>query len=69
MMLKGGKQDKHPIQTYTDADFAGDDNDRKSTSGTVHLYNGAPIAWRSGRQSLQALTTCEAEYIAATTAV
>ena len=69
MILKGERQDQHPLHTYTDADFAGDDNDRKSTSGAVHLNNGAPIAWSSGKQSLHALSTCETEYIAATTAV
>ena len=69
MILKGERQDQNPLHTYTDADFARDDIDRKSTSGGVHLYNGALIAWSSGKQSLQALFTCEAEYIAATTAV
>ena len=69
MILKGETLDQHPLHTYTDADFAGYDNDRKSTSGAVHLYNGAPVAWSPGKQSPQALSTCEAKYIAATTAV
>lgn len=59
----------HPIQTFSDADFAGDESDRKSTSELIHLFNNGPIAWTSTKQSMQALSTCEAEYIAATTAV
>ncbi|CDF36216.1 unnamed protein product [Chondrus crispus] len=69
MLLKGETSKLHPIHTYTDTDLAGDDNDRKSSSGAVHLFNGAPIAWSSGKQSLKALSTCEAEYIAPTTAL
>lgn len=33
------------IQAYCDADWAGDPNDRKSTTGFVILINGAPISW------------------------
>lgn len=35
----------HPIQTFLDADFAGDESDRNSTSGVIHLFNSGPIAW------------------------
>ena len=69
VFLKIDKGTKHPLHTYSDADFAGDDNDRKFTSSAVHLYQGAPIAWSSGKQSPQALSTCAAEYIAAKTAL
>ena len=48
--------DNSPLRTYTDSDFAGND-DRKSSSGAVHLFKNAPIAWSSGKQSLQALST------------
>ena len=57
------------LSTYSDADFAGDSADRKSTTGAIHLYNKSPVAWTSTKQGIQALSTCEAEYIAATTAV
>ena len=53
---------------YTDADWAGDRDTRKSTSGYVFLMQGAPISWRSKRQECVALSTAEAEYIAATEA-
>ena len=65
----GPKNRYHNFVGYADADFAGDISDKKSTTGTVHLFNNAPIAWQSVKQSMQALSTCEAEYISATTAV
>lgn len=51
---------------YSDADWAGDTNDRRSTSGyCVSLCkNGPPISWKTRKQPTVALSTCEAEYIA-----
>ena len=43
--------------------------DRKSISGAVHLFNASPITWTSTKQKIQALSTCEAEYVSATAAV
>ncbi|GMF11639.1 unnamed protein product [Phytophthora lilii] len=54
---------------YLDADWAGDQEDAKSTFGGVLTINGAPITWYSKKQSTVALSTAEAEYIAAGTAV
>ena len=50
---------------YTDADWAGDQNERKSTSGYLYLFKGGPISWSSKRQPIIALSSTEAEYIAA----
>ncbi|CAL8095938.1 unnamed protein product [Orchesella dallaii] len=47
---------------YTDSDYAGDRNDRKSTSGYVFFLNEAPISWRSCKQDGISLSTTEAEY-------
>ena len=52
------------LVAYSDADYAGDVNDRKSTSGFVFLKNGAAISWRSKKQSVVAQSTAEAEYVA-----
>ena len=49
---------------YSDADWAGDVNDRKSTSGYLFMMNGAAVSWRSQKQTCVALSTAEAEYIA-----
>lgn len=54
---------------YTDADWAGDKNDRKSTSGNVFLFGGGPISWSAKKQTAVALSTAEAEYVAAAHAV
>eukprot|EP00253_Pinus_taeda_P024898 PITA_24898 len=50
------------------SDWAGSVDDRKSTSGYVfHMGSGA-ISWASKKQSIVALSTAEAEYVAATAA-
>lgn len=54
---------------YSDADWAGDSTDAKSVSGCVLLINGIAIAWASKKQTSVALSTMEAEYIAAAIAV
>ena len=53
---------------YSDADWAGDIDDCKSTSGYVFQIGGAPVSWKSSKQSCVALSTTEAEYIALSTA-
>ena len=53
---------------YCDADWAGDHNDRKSTSGYVFQLSGAAVSWRSKKQSCVALSTAEAEYVALSSA-
>ena len=52
------------IAGYSDADWAGDIGDRKSTSGYVFLIGGAAISWKSSKQSCVSLSTAEAEYVA-----
>ena len=52
------------IAGYSDADWAGDVGDRKSTSGYVFLVGGAAVSWKSSKQSCIALSTAEAEYVA-----
>ena len=47
---------------YLDADWAGDMNDRKSTSGYLFMMSGAAVSWKS--RKMVALSTVEAEYIA-----
>ena len=59
---------KKTLTTYSDADFAGDIRNRKSPSGAVCLYLGGPLAWLSRRQRSVALSTTEAEFVAASEA-
>lgn len=49
---------------FTDADYAGCLQTRKSRSGYIFLLNGAPISWSSQRQNCVSLSTTEAEYVA-----
>eukprot|EP00833_Pecoramyces_ruminatium_P006475 jgi/Orpsp1_1/1180507/evm.model.c7180000073688.1 len=54
---------KGKILGYSDSDYAGDLNDRKSTSGNIILMGENPICWNSKKQSVVATSTAEAEYI------
>lgn len=53
------------MEGYCDADFGGDVDERRSTSGYVFVLNGGSISWKSKRQPTVSLSTAEAEYIAA----
>ncbi|XP_075109224.1 secreted RxLR effector protein 161-like [Nicotiana tabacum] len=50
---------------YADADYAGCLVDRKSTSGMAHFLGSCIISWGTRKQNLVALSTAEAEYVAA----
>ncbi|KAH9672463.1 hypothetical protein KPL70_017737 [Citrus sinensis] len=54
---------------YCDSDFAGDLDKRRSTTGYVFILGGGLVSWRLILQSTIALSTTEAEYMAATKAV
>jgi hypothetical protein len=53
------------LTCLSDSDWAGDVDTRKSTSGYVLFGAGAPIAWMSKLQPVVAISSMEAEYIAA----
>lgn len=59
------KEDSVNLVGYTDADFARDIDTRRSTTGYVFLANSSAITWRSHRQKTVALSTTEAECMAA----
>ena len=56
------------LSGYSDSDWAGDHDTRKSTSGYVFNVGSAVISWSSKLQSTVALSSCEAEYIGQTNA-
>jgi len=69
IFLHQSKEGDHlQLLAYSDSDWSGDATDRKSTSGQVFLLSGSPISWSSKKQTVVALSTCEAEYIAACSA-
>jgi hypothetical protein len=54
---------------YCDADYAGDVDTRRSTTGYVFILHGGAVTWCSKRQPTIAVSTTEAEYMAAAHAV
>lgn len=56
---------QNKIEAYSDADFAKDTDTRKSLTGYVFIKNGAAITWATQRQQSVALSTTEAEFMAA----
>ena len=60
LFYKGGSG----VLRYSDADWGGDVDDRKSTSGYMLQIAGGPVSWKSRKQDTVALSTAEAEYVA-----
>ncbi|XP_052870393.1 uncharacterized protein LOC128275964 [Anopheles cruzii] len=59
----GGANDD-PLLGYSDADWAGDLQSRRSTSGFVFMFRRTAISWASHRQTSVTLSSMEAEYMA-----
>jgi hypothetical protein len=58
-----GQDDR--LVVYSDADFAGDKTNRRSRSGVVSMSAGGALSWLSQLQTSVALSTTEAELMAA----
>jgi hypothetical protein len=69
MKLQFGATPSKEVLGYRDADWGGDLEDRRSTTGFVFMIGGAAISWSSKRQPTIALSTTEAEYMANTQAI
>ena len=61
---RAGNGDAH-LLGFSDSDHGGDVGDRKSTSGQVFFLGKNLITWSSQKQRIVALSSCEAEYVAA----
>lgn len=57
-----GKNGHLDLEAYTDADWAGDRDNRKSTSGYFTLFGGNLVTWRSKKQKVVALSSIEAKF-------
>lgn len=56
------------LSDYSDNDLAGEIDDRRSTGGMIFYLNESVITWVSQKQHCVALSSCEAEFMAATAA-
>ena len=72
MYLKGTSKvclkfgvEKSVLEGFTDSDMSGDVDSRRSTLGYVMTYAGGIMSWQSRLQKSVALSTTEAEYMAA----
>ncbi|KAK6142445.1 hypothetical protein DH2020_022793 [Rehmannia glutinosa] len=54
---------------YSDSDWSGDVDDRKSITGFVFFMGDTAFTWMSKKQPIVTLSTCEAEYVDATSCV
>ena len=57
-----GKHNSSVISGYCDADWAGDRNDRKSTTGYCTFIGGNLVTWKTKKQKVVAGSSAEAEY-------
>ena len=57
-----GKNQDHKVVGYTDADWAGDRMDGKSTSGYFTFVGGNLVTWRSKKQKVVSRSSAEAEF-------
>ena len=48
---------------YSDSDFGGCTETRRSTSGCIFIFAGGPVFWQSKRQPCVTRSTLEAEYV------
>lgn len=68
-LFYGYHKDAGVLVGYSDADWGGDHNDRKSTSGYVFKVFGNVVSWSSRKQSTISQSSTEAEYVALAQAV
>ncbi|KAJ1038237.1 hypothetical protein NDA10_006762 [Ustilago hordei] len=62
-------ESQEPLVAHSDANWASDATiQRRSTSGSVALVYGNPVAWKSATQKCVSLSAVKAEFIAATEA-
>jgi hypothetical protein len=68
MFKKPDFDDIIKLNTYSDSDWAGDQNDRKSYSGSMIYVDNSLVSWGCTKQKTVSTSSCEAEYMAASTA-
>ena len=69
LVFSRGEGDGISLASFYDSDYAGDRDRRRSTTGYTFVLGTGAVSWRSVLESVVALSTTEAELIAATEAV
>ncbi|XP_030969988.1 secreted RxLR effector protein 161-like [Quercus lobata] len=63
-MLTFKRSDNLEVIGYSDSDFAGCVDSRKSTFGYLFMLAGGAISWKSSKQTVTTTSTMEAEFVA-----
>ncbi|XP_046142324.1 secreted RxLR effector protein 161-like [Osmia bicornis bicornis] len=58
------RRDNEKLIAYSDSDWGGDVDDRRSCTGNLLILAGGPVSWKSKKQKSVSLSTMEAEYAA-----
>jgi hypothetical protein len=64
LMLTYRRSDSLKIEGYSNSDFAGDVDDRKSTLGYIFTLAKEAISWKSSKQTVTASSMMYAEFVA-----
>ncbi|XP_074328210.1 secreted RxLR effector protein 161-like [Apium graveolens] len=67
-LLYSRRSGNNILIVYSDSDLVGNVEDRKSTGGVAFYLNDYLLTWMSQKQRCVALSSCEAEFMAATAA-
>lgn len=62
----GCLQERLELFRFSDSDYAGDQDDRRSTSSYAFLLGTGVVSWSSKKQQIVTLSSTEAKFIAAT---
>ncbi|KAK6161465.1 hypothetical protein DH2020_004846 [Rehmannia glutinosa] len=57
------KNENFSLKVYSDSDYAGNIDDRKSTTGSCQFLGDCLVSWFSKKQNRVSLSTAEVEYI------
>ena len=69
MLYPRGTNQFAKLAGFSDSDWCGDSDDRRSTTGFVFYFGPTAFTWQSRKQPIVTLSTCEAEYVAASACV
>ncbi|GJV40555.1 putative ribonuclease H-like domain-containing protein [Tanacetum coccineum] len=65
MYLTASRDSPFELVAYTDSDYAGATQDRKSTTGGCQFLGNRLISWQCKKQTVVATSTTEVEYVVA----